>query len=74
LWCIRRKTRRDRIRSKTASEVEIHNLLIDLEDKLLQWFGYIKGNDRTGISIWELDSKFSERDLWEETEQDASAM
>jgi hypothetical protein len=50
------------------------NLLIDFEDKLLYWFGYIKWIDRTRISGRALDLKFSEKDLWDEREQDGPAM
>jgi hypothetical protein len=52
----------DRILNEIAREEgEIQNLLIDIYDKLSQWFRYIKGIDRIRIPRTELDLTFNGR-------------
>jgi hypothetical protein len=42
-WSTWRKTRRGRI-----LKTEIQNMLIDLEERSLQWFGHVERMDRCG--------------------------
>jgi hypothetical protein len=60
-WGLRGKRRRDRIRNEIFREAGIQNLLIELEEKWLQWFGFVRGMDTTGLPRRVLQYKFKGR-------------